>query len=199
MFLTLSVSLRAQQARPAVTPRTGAYNPLRETLSLTTARATLPLVLEDINGCTRVATLQFTGGKYSITADGRGTLQLTNSTGTTNYSIVLSSTAAGSIVQTDPAATASGSFQHQNGAAFSNAAIAGGYVFHLNGVDVSGTSTNPGSYIGRFDADGAGAIFNGLFDSNIGGTLSGQQLFPAGASYRLDTNGDGTTFGRATD
>ena len=32
MFLTLSVSLRAQQARPAVTPRTVAYNPVRDTL-----------------------------------------------------------------------------------------------------------------------------------------------------------------------
>jgi hypothetical protein len=32
MFLTLSVSLRAQHARPAVTPRTVAYNPVRETL-----------------------------------------------------------------------------------------------------------------------------------------------------------------------
>ena len=154
--------------------------------------------LEDINACTGVATLQFTGGKYSIAADGRGTLQLTNSTGATNYSIVLSSMAAGSIVQTDPTATASGSFQHQNAAAFSNAAIAGGFVFHLSGVDVSGTSINPGSYVGRFDADGAGAIFNGLFDSNIGGTLSGQQLFPTGASYRLATSGEGTTFGRGT-
>jgi hypothetical protein len=154
--------------------------------------------LEDINVCTGAATLHFTGGNYSIAADGRGFLKLTNSTGTTNYSIALSSTAAGSIAQTDPAATASGSFQHQNGAAFSNAAIAGGFVFHLSGVDVSGTSINPGSYIGRFDADGAGAIFNGLFDSNIGGTLSGQQLFPTGASYRLATSGEGTTFGRGT-
>jgi hypothetical protein len=154
--------------------------------------------LEDINVCTGIETLQFTGGKYSIGPDGRGTLKLTNSSGTTNYSIVLSSTAAGSIAQTDTAATASGSFQRQNGAAFSNAAIAGGYVFDLNGVDVSGTVVNPGSYIGRFDADGAGAIFNGLFDSNIGGTLSGQQLFPTGAFYQIDTNGDGTTFGRGT-
>lgn len=154
--------------------------------------------LEDINVCAGTATLEFTSGRYSIAGDGRGILQLTNSTGTTNYSIALSSTATGMIVQTDVAATASGSFQRQNPAAFSNAAIAGGYVFDFNGVDVNGSAVNPASYVGRFDADGAGGVGNGLFDSNIGGALSGQQLFPAGAFYQLDTNGDGTRFGRGT-
>ena len=152
--------------------------------------------LEDINVCAGVETLQFNGGKYSIGADGRGSLELTNSTGTTTYSIALSTTAGGSIAQTDTPATASGSFQRQNAAAFSNAAIAGGYVFDFNGVDVNGTAVDPGSYIGRFDADGAGGILNGLFDSNVGGTLSGQQLFPTGASYQLDINSPGKTFGR---
>lgn len=64
--------------------------------------------LEDINVCPGVGTLSFTSGKYSVGPDGRGILNLTNSTGTTNYSIVLSSTAAGSIAQTDTAASASG-------------------------------------------------------------------------------------------
>jgi hypothetical protein len=154
--------------------------------------------LEDVNVCPGVATLRFTGGKYSIGSDGRGSLKLTNSTGTTNYSIALSSSTAGAIAQTDAGATASGSFQRQNRAAFLNTAIAGGYVFDLNGVDVSGTAVNPASSIGRFDADGAGAIFNGLFDSNIGGSPSGQQLFPAGAFCQLDTTPDGANFGRGT-
>jgi len=39
---------------------------------------------------------------------------------------------------------------------------------------------------------------NGLYDSNIAGTLSGQQTFPTGTFYRMDTNGDGTAFGRGT-
>jgi len=38
----------------------------------------------------------------------------------------------------------------------------------------------------------------GLFDSNEAGTLSGQQPFPFGAFYKLDTNGDGINFGRGT-
>jgi len=151
--------------------------------------------LEDINVCTGVFTLQFTNSTYSITADGRGTLSLTNSTGTTNYSITLSSATAGVIAETDVNLTASGSFQRQNVAAFSDLAITGGYVFDFNGISAT---PHPESFIGRFDADGGGHIASGLFDSNEAGVLSGQQLFPPGAFYKLDTNGDGTNFGRGT-
>ncbi len=81
--------------------------------------------LEDVNVCSGVSVppLQFTNSTYSITADGRGTLSLTNTTGTTNYSITLSSATAGVIAQTDVNSTASGSFQRQNVAAFSDLAI----------------------------------------------------------------------------
>ena len=151
--------------------------------------------LEDVNVCVGVGTLQFTGGKYSITDDGRGTLSLTNNTGTTNYSIALSSSTLGVIAQTDVNSTASGSFHRQNAAAFSNSAISGGYVFDFAGIS---TRLNPESIIGRFDANSAGGVSAGLFDSNEAGTLSGQQLFPPGAFYQLDTNGDGTNFGRGT-
>ena len=151
--------------------------------------------LEDVNVCTGVFTLQFTNSAYSITADGRGTLHLTNSTGTTNYSITLSSAIQGVIAQTDVNSTASGSFQRQNTAAFSNPAIANGYVFDFSGIDAS---KNPESIIGRLNADGAGGISAGLFDANVAGTASNQQLFPTGAFYQVDTNGDGTNFGRGT-
>jgi hypothetical protein len=151
--------------------------------------------LEDVNVCTGVFTLQFTNSTYSIGADGRGTLNLKNSTGTTNYSITLTSATQGVVAQTDVNSTATGSFQRQNTAAFSNPAIAGGYVFDFAGINVR---LNPESIIGRFTADGAGGINSGLFDSNEAGTPSNQQLFPAGAFYRIDTNGDGTNFGRGT-
>src|SRR2546427_8107965 len=151
--------------------------------------------LEDVNVCTGVFTLQFSNSNYSISADGRGTLHLTNNTGTTNYSITLSSSSQGVIAQTDLNSTASGSFQRQNTAAFSNPAIAGDYVFDVAAINVR---LNPESVIGRFTADGAGGISSGLFDSNEAGTASNQQLFPAGAFYQIDTNGDGTNFGRGT-
>src|SRR5262249_53973488 len=151
--------------------------------------------LEDVNVCTGVDVLQFTGGSYSIDADGRGTLRLTNSSGTTNYSISLVSSAQGTLAETDATVTASGTFQRQNPGSFSNASIAGGYVFDFKGIEVSATTVDPISIVGRFDADGVGGLLNGLFDSNIAGTLSGQQSFPAGASYQMDNNGDGTAFG----
>ncbi len=154
--------------------------------------------LEDVNTCAGVETLQFTGGSYSITADGRGSLHLTNSRGTTNYSITLSSPIQGFIAQTDVNSTASGSFQRQNAAAFANAAIANGYVFDLFGVDYTPNPAVPASIIGRFDANGGGGISNGLFDANINGVPSNQQAFPPGAFYQVDTNGDGTTYGRGT-
>ena len=158
--------------------------------------------LEDLNVCSGMDIQQFTGGSYSIDADGRGSLSLRNSTGTTNYSISLITSAQGNVVQTDPTVTASGTFQRQNPATFSNFAIAGGYVFDFQGIEVSGTPPNltidAESIIGRFDADGTGNITNGLYDSNIAGTLSGQQNFPSGTFYQMDTNGDGTAFGRGT-
>ena len=135
--------------------------------------------LEDVNVCAGVFTLQFTNSTYSITADGRGTLSLMNSTGTTNYSITLSSATQGVIVQTDVTSTASGSFQRQNAAAFSDPAIAGGYVFDFSGISAT---FNPESVIGRFNADGGRGINSGLFDSNEAGTLSGQQVFPPARS-----------------
>jgi hypothetical protein len=154
--------------------------------------------LEDINVCSGVATLGFTGGIFLINQHGRGTLSLVNSTGTTNYSITLPSTTQGLIAQTDVDSTASGSFQRQNSAAFSNPAIAGGYVFDFKGVEVAASVVSAASFVGRFDADGAGNISGAVFDSNIAGTLSGQQFFPAGAFYQVDTNGDGSAFGRGT-
>jgi len=145
--------------------------------------------VEDVNVCTGVFTLPFTSSTYSISADGRGTLNLTNSTGTTTYSLTLTSPTQGFVAQTDGNATAGGSLQRQNPAAFSNPAIANGYVFDVFGAS---SAANPESIIGRFDADGAGSISLGLYDSNEAGTPSGQQLFPAGALYQFDH-----TFGKS--
>src|ERR1700682_4732323 len=65
-----------------------------------------------------------------------GRLASPNTQGTTNYSIALSTNSQGSIIQMDGTVTANGSFQRQNTGAFSNPAIAGGYVFDFNGVEV---------------------------------------------------------------
>ena len=143
--------------------------------------------VEDVNVCTGTSTLVLTNSSYAIQADGRGTLSLTNVTGTTNYSITLSTISQGSIVQTDSTVTAGGSFQKQDTAAFSITMIASGYVFDFSGVGFdSSNNLVQQSIIGRLDADGGGGILNGLFDSNTGGVLSGQLAFPNGAFYQLD-------------
>ena len=143
--------------------------------------------VEDVNVCAGTRTLAFTNSSYSIQADGRGTLSLTNNTGTTNYSVALSNISQGSIVQTDSTVTAGGSFQIQDTSAFSITKIAGGYVFDFSGegFDASNNLVQQ-SIIGRFDADGGGGIKNGLFDSNTAGVLSGQLAFPNGPFYQLD-------------
>jgi hypothetical protein len=143
--------------------------------------------VEDVNVCTGTSTLAFTNSNYSIQADGRGILSLTNNTGTTNYSIALSTISQGSIVQTDSTVAAGGSFQIQDISTFSITKIASGYVFDFSGegFDASHNLVQQ-SIIGRFDADGGGGIKNGLFDSNTAGVLSGQLVFPNGAFYQLD-------------
>lgn len=151
--------------------------------------------IEDVNVCSGVFQLQFIGGSYQVRPDGRGLLSLTNATGTTNYSFTLSSAAQGSIVQMDATSTASGSLRLQDPTAFSLTRIAGGYVFGLSGISAT---LNPLSIIGRFTADGGGGVRSGLYDSNEGGTLSGQQVFPPGSSYKLDPNFASSGRGLAT-
>jgi hypothetical protein len=153
--------------------------------------------LEDVNTCTGAQTLSFTSGTYSIGGDGRGTVSLVSSTGTTLYTVALGSSTQGFIAPTDANTTANGSFQKQTPGDFSTAKITGGYVFEFKGIDATSTPT-PASFIGRFNADGAGGITGSLFDSDIGGSLSGQLPFPSGAVYHLDSGSNGSTFGRGT-
>lgn len=139
--------------------------------------------LEDVaDFSSGTGTFDFTSGTYSIDSDGRGTLHLVNSTGTTNYSITLGSTTKGYIIQMDSFATAGGSFVKQDPTAFSLPGIAGGYVFDVSGFDNGGV---PESIVGRFTADGAGGVTGGVKDENVGGSPSGALSF-ASASYFPD-------------
>src|SRR5258707_10635393 len=68
--------------------------------------------LEDVNSGTipGTATLAFSSGTYSISSNGKGTLNLTNQTGTLQFTIVMTSATAGLITQVDGNASASGNF-----------------------------------------------------------------------------------------
>ena len=85
-------------------------------------------------------TVAITGGSYTIDTNGKGTLSLIDSAETIQFSVVLTSTNAGLITQTDGSATASGNFTAQDTSAFAGFPnnIAGPYVFDYSGVDPNG-------------------------------------------------------------
>jgi hypothetical protein len=155
--------------------------------------------VEDVNLVTGAQRIPFTGGSYSISADGRGTLSLINSTGTLQFSITLTGTNGGLIIATPPdgSSTASGSFIKQNAAAFAVTGIANDYAFDFSGVDPNSV---PESIVGHVHADGAGSFVSGVADDNDGGFVTP----PAGpvainGTYGVDGahTGDLASFGRA--
>src|SRR5712692_25229 len=91
--------------------------------------------IEDVNDAGSFATVQFTGGNYSIQANGRGTLNLTTATSGLGLSITLTSTSRGLAAQTDLNATSSGNFILQSAGSFSVPGISNKYVFDASGIN----------------------------------------------------------------
>ena len=150
--------------------------------------------VEDVNTALNgEQTLSFSASTYSISADGRGTIRLTNATGTLIFSVTLNSSAKGIIAQTDGIATTSGTFILQNPNTFTQTAVSGAYVFDTSGIDPNG---NPDSIIGQFQASGGGTLVSGVLDENDGATPSGAITFTTGV-YQLDA-ANGATFGKGT-
>jgi hypothetical protein len=149
----------------------------------------------------QAAQVSFTGGHYSVQGNGRGQVTLTTANGSAQLqmSIAFQSLNGGFVMETDLNASSSGTFNLQTTADFTTGALANPYVFQLSGVAFSGTSAAPIDMIGRISADGGGNITGGVMD-----TSSGFSLTPSGATavtpstYALDTNGNGTNFGRGT-
>jgi hypothetical protein len=156
--------------------------------------------LEDVTDAGSLPQMvQFTGGSYTIQANGRGTLTLVSATGGLQMSIALNSGNAGVMIQTDLNATSSGSFTQQTLAAFTQTAIAGSFAFDVSGT-VTGTTTaagGPSSVVGQIVTNGSGNIQGGLFDSNDAGSILSAQVIPAGGTYQMDP-ANGSTFGRGT-
>jgi hypothetical protein len=147
--------------------------------------------VEDVNsGAIGTAILPFSGGSYSISSNGKGTLNLTNQTGTLQFTIVMTSSTSGLLTQVDGSASASGNFTLQTPSAFSLANINGSYVFDFSGQDPNGV---PESLVGQFTASG-GVGGSGVLDDNDGAVPSGPQTFTS-SSFALDST-FGATFGR---
>jgi hypothetical protein len=150
--------------------------------------------IEDVNTAANgPQTLAFSPSVYSVQADGRGVVNLTNATGTLSFSITMLSPAKGLIVETDGIATASGTFLLQSPNSFNAAGISGNYVFDFSGVDTNGA---PDSIVGQFVATGSGLLSSGVLDENDNAVTSGASPF-TGATYQLDAT-NGPTSGRGT-
>ena len=102
---------------------------------------------------------------YTVLSNGRGTLTLHDASGALKFSITLSSSSAGLIVETDGNATASGSFRLQTiTTTFSPA-----YAFDFSGVDGSGAGL---SLVGEFTTNTTTNVLGGMYDENDGGSLA---------------------------
>lgn len=154
--------------------------------------------VEDVNDGGSFSFVQFTGGSYTVGADGRGTLSLTASGslgGGLGLSIALASTKSGLATQTDLNATSSGSFDLQTANAFSLPGISGPYAFDLAGIDGNHA---PLSLVGQFSVNGAGGLTSGSVDTNDGSAAAPTGPTPLSAStFQMDptfgsSNGRGT-------
>jgi hypothetical protein len=148
--------------------------------------------LEDVHIFGADNLFAITGGSYVVNADGRGTLSLTDSGGTVQYSIALVSSTNGYMVDmiTGDSETASGSFALQTATALAP----GTYVFDFSGIDPA--SGNAVSIIGDFIANGTGGFSSGSFaDINDGGNLTSKAIISG--SYTTDASNLGTGRGTA--
>jgi hypothetical protein len=142
----------------------------------------------------------FTAGSYTVNGDGRGTLSLTDSSGILTFSITLTSSTNGYLVDmpADGLSAANGSFVKQNTGSFQISGIAGSYAFDLSGVDPTGTAE---SVVGQLTSNSGGG-FSGFADDNDGGTVNGGVAGAASITGSYGVDGahpsDLATFGRGT-
>ncbi len=130
------------------------------------------------------------GSVYNITPNGIGTLTMISSQGTFNFSVLVSATGNGKLIQdnSDPNTRGSGAIYVQDPTSFV-LPKAGPYAFGGSGADAGG-----GRYAvaGQFIVNSSGAVINGLQDSNDNGTVTAAQHYASGAFQAPDGAGRGT-------
>jgi hypothetical protein len=147
--------------------------------------------LEDIHEGNVVTSspLSFVGA-YTLTPDGRGTMQFNDGHSPANFAIAMVNNGQVQIIGSDASGTSIGQANLQDLTAFKLSALLGTYVFDFTGLD---SSSKPLSQIGEFTADGGGLITNGSMDVNDNGTVSATPVSFTG-SYQADPN-SATTLG----
>jgi hypothetical protein len=153
----------------------------------------------DLGSGSPASLMTFSNGTYQIQANGRGLIVL-NVTGgrTLQLSASLQSSSHGYLVQTDGLASTSGGLELQTPLQFSANAINGKYVFNFSGISFAGATPSVISLIGQFGADGNGNVTGGMADVNDSSFAPTGATALTASTYQLDTNGNGTNFGRGT-
>lgn len=156
--------------------------------------------VEDVDVGAGDETLGFGASTYTINADGRGEINLVNSTtgsGALIFSVTLVSPSQGFIAETDQISTTSGTFNLQNTSAFTPASLSASYVFDFAGISPDASSNFlPDSLVGQMTLNN-GALQGGVLDENFAAQLSGPLTIDATNGILFDPT-DGPTFGRGT-
>ena len=154
--------------------------------------------MEDVaTSGTPTAAVTFSGGTYSVQANGTGTLTFNSGVGGgLQLTIAMNSSSGGVMIQTDLNATSSGSFSLQSTSAFVTFPLTNSFAFDVSGMDSNGA---PLSVVGQFATNGAGAVTTGVFDLNDGSSTTGPSGAQAitGGAYAIDAT-NGPTFGRGS-
>jgi len=142
--------------------------------------------IRDLNALEGVFPALTVSGDYSLGADGRGMASLTDSEGNTaEFRLVAISHTRAEMIQFDLVGHGWGIMEKQDPSAFDPSALSGGYAFRFEGVSEQGAIM----VVGRFTANGAGAIGEGMMDSNDMGTIIQQSIFDG--SYKIAGSGRG--------
>jgi len=120
-------------------------------------------------------------GTYSVGADGRGTMTLTDASGSHNFRFVLTSSTRGQVIAFDGSSTASGFIRLQDQTAIGN--VSGSFVFGM-----SGDSGGPAAAVGQL-AFGSGTVTE-TADVNIGGTVT--SVGAVSGAFAVGAGGRGT-------
>jgi hypothetical protein len=169
--------------------------------------------IEDVNDAGVIEAFQFLpapASVYTIGSNGKGSVILEHTDPVTpgavdafQFTLVLTSTSGGVMIETDGSSTMSGTFQLQN--ITPNFALS--YAFETSGVDLALNVGAPESIIGAFTTNGS-SITGGTLDDNDGAAPSGPQGISPGTitqdpsfftqfgrgQFQLNTNIGGTIF-----
>jgi hypothetical protein len=132
------------------------------------------------------ANIAFTG-TYDVGLNGRGTMTLADPSGAKQYSLYILSADRLWLLALDPVPAVRGVAERQQLPPFDNNTLMGGYVFIDDTAPLLG---NPTAAIGRFTADGAGSIADGVVEETEPGTGLVSDTFTG--PYNISSNGRGT-------